>query len=42
VPLPADLRQAVEQKLAEEPELSWDRALNRLLPNSPPLLRRPQ
>jgi hypothetical protein len=30
-PLPADLRQAVEQRLAAEPQLSWDAALAELL-----------
>jgi hypothetical protein len=40
VPLPADLRLAVEQKLAEEPRLSWDIALA-LLANRRPLITRP-
>jgi hypothetical protein len=30
-PLPADLRQAVERRLAEEPQLPWDAALAELL-----------
>ena len=41
MPLPADLRLAVEQKLAKEPRLSWDMALAELLANRRPLITRP-
>jgi hypothetical protein len=39
-PLPPDLRQAVERRLAEDPQLSWDAALAELLGRRP-LITRP-
>jgi hypothetical protein len=41
VPLPPDLRQAVERKLAAEARLAWDQALDQIVPGGRPLITRP-
>jgi hypothetical protein len=39
MPLPPNLRKAVEQRLAAEPQLSWDAALAELLGRRPWITR---